>query len=162
MYSESLASSTNSGQESMSNIGENNLDNYLGGNEFHHAAPLITMENNNINLNDYSSNNNVENSDEEMNYIKSFNINENESVESLIIDNREDILSYLETFKNNQIKMEDKEESINEAKEKIESSEYKENDKFKKDEKKIVFEILKTAREEKNKSIQYGRKKRNE
>jgi len=80
----------------------------------------------------------------------------------LIIDNREDILSYLETFKNNQIKMEDKEESINEAKEKIESSEYKENDKFKKDEKKIVFEILKTAREEKNKSIQYGRKKRNE
>ena len=80
----------------------------------------------------------------------------------MIIDNREDILSYLETFKNNQIKMEDKEESINEAKEKIESSEYKENDKFKKDEKKIVFQILKTAREEKNKSIQYGRKKRNE
>ena len=179
MDSESSNWRSNSEQESESNIGENdnnssNLNNYRGGNEFYHEESLRTGENSCLSINNSFSNNIVGNCDEDMNSCclsskkhrenddtENFYIDEEEKVESLFINNKEDILSF-QKFENNEIIKEDKKENDNEAKEKIESSENKENVKLKEDENKIVFKISKTAREQKNKSVQYGRKKQKE
>jgi len=166
MYSEPSGSSSSTKQESEFNIGENdnessNFNNYPGINEFHHGNSTLNindswncneeMNSNFLNLKTYRGNEETE----------SFNIDEYEKVEKHLIDNKEDILSF-QKFENNENIKEDKEENNNKEKEKIESSENKENVKFKEEEKKIVFKISKTVREQKNKSIQYGRKKQKE
>ena len=175
MDREPFKSKSNSDQESEDYSRENDnnslyLTNYCGKNEFHNEDSGITIELTNFISNDLLCQYNIDSSDDfsdgknsisflnkkrlnENNDFQNNNPSENKNGEIYFINDMEESLSSLKNFELNG--------NIKEERESLENK--KENDiekkKWKEDEKKIVFKISKTNKEDKKKITQYGRKK---
>ena len=175
MDREPFKSKSNSDQESEDYCTENDnnslyLTKYCGKNEFHNEDSGVTREFTNFIINDFVDQSNIDSIDDfsdgknschlnkkrlnENNDFQNNNPSENNKGEINFNNNNiEDILFSLKNFELNG--------NIKEERESLENK--KENDiekkKWKEAEKKIVFKISKTNKEDKKKITQYGRKK---